>query len=235
MSGIYYPKAFPKSVVAFTTDRGCDFFFSKSTPKLTSKQKKFFVQNKIKGVENFYNIQQIHGKRVILAKKKDFNNQKSISKADALVTSDKGVALVVRTADCIPLFLFDPRNKVIALIHGGWRSIKKEIIKATIKTMRVKCQTKAKDLKVIFGPSIRSCCFEVEKKFLRNFPSQVLKKGSKYYVDLVLTAKNQLKSQGVQGRNIFDSKICTCCDHRFFSYRRGDVLSGRMASVAMLV
>ena len=232
---VRYPKVFPKQVVALTTDRKCDFFFSKSTPKLTSKQKKFFIQHKIKGVDNFYNIQQIHGKRVILANKKNFDNQKRIPKADALVTNDKGVVLAVRTADCIPLFLYDPKNKAIGLVHGGWRSIKKEIIVATIKTMCRRYKTKTKDLKVVFGPSIRACCFEVEKSFLPHFQSQALEENGKYYIDLVSVAKNQLKSLGVDEKNIFDSKICTCCDQRFFSYRRGDVSSGRMASVMMLV
>lgn len=221
-------------MVALTTDRGCDFFFSKSTPNLTHKQKMFFVRHKVKGVNNFYNIQQIHGKRVILAKKKDFNNQKSIPKADALVTNEKGVVLAVRTADCIPLFLFDPKNKALGLIHGGWRSIKKEIVAVTIKIMTVKYKTRSKDLKVAFGPSIRACCFEVEKSFLKKFPTSAVEKNGKYYVDLVSVAKKQLKGLGVQQKNIFDVKICTCCNHQFFSFRRGDTSSGRIASVAVL-
>jgi len=235
LSIVRYPKIFSKQVVALTTDRKCDFFFSESTPRLSSKQKKFFIQNQIKGINNFYNIQQIHGKRVIFANKKNFDKQKRIPKADALVTNDRGVALAVRTADCIPLFLFDPKNKAIGVIHGGWKSIKKEIIAATIKTMCYQYKTKAKDLKIAFGPSIRACCFEVEKKFLKNFPDQALGKSGKYYIDLVSIVKKQLKRLGVQQKNIFDSKMCTCCDHRFFSYRRGDVLSGRIASVMMLV
>ncbi len=234
MAIVFYLKSFPKHLSAFTTDNQCDFFFDKSTPRLSLCQKRFLARNKIKDIENLYNIQQIHGKRVVCVKKKDFNNQKQIPKADALITNDLNVALAVRTADCIPLFLFDPKHKAIGLVHGGWKSVKKEIVKSTVKEMSKKYQTNPKDLRVAFGPSVRKCCFEVKEKFSRNFPEEYFKKDNKYYVDLIAVAKKQLSCLGVQERNIFDSNICTCCDKKFFSYRRGDVASGRMVSVFML-
>ena len=95
-------------------------------------------------------------------------------------------------------------------------------------------QTPPEDLKVVLGPAIRSCCYEVGKEFLEYFPREVSAKDQHLYLDLPLVNKTQLTFWGVRTENIFDCQICTCCDPRFFSYRRDGPKAGRMVSVMML-
>lgn len=165
----------------------------------------------IKRDELFY-LDQVHGDGVIVVKKKDRKGK--IPKKDALITAEKNLPIGVFTADCLPVFLYDIKRKVIALIHAGRKGTEKEITKKTILKMKKEFRTNPKDLKVVFGPAIRSCCYEI---------------------DLIGSNINQLIQVGVNKENIFDSGICTSCrNEEFFSYRKEGKFCGRMLSVMML-
>ena len=66
------------------------------------------------------------------------------------------------------------------------------------------------------------------------FPHEIVKKENALYLDLPLVVRNQLKSTGIPKANIADCGICSCCDKRFFSYRREGIQAGRMLSVMIL-
>lgn len=100
--------------------------------------------------------------------------------------------------------------------------------------MREKFGSQAKDLFIGFGPSIRSCCLEVEKDFKSNFDFGLVKRQERVFMDLALINQRQLMDCGVSKENIFDPALCTFSDDDFFSFRQEAQAAGRMISAIML-
>jgi YfiH family protein len=184
---------------------------------------------------------QIHSGSVACVKKQDkgkgaLSADTAIPDTDGLITAEKNLPLAIFTADCLSVFFYDPRGRVIGLIHAGWRGTKEGILPNVIKVMREKYKTNPGDLYVRFGPAIRQCCYEVGREFMDFFPGSVTEKAGKFYLDLAGANKRQLLDSGVKETNIYDSLLCTSCrNDDFFSYRREGKSCGRMMSVTMLI
>ena len=145
----------------------------------------------------------------------------AIAAADALITDKRNLALGVFTADCLSIFLYDEKQKAIGIIHAGWRGSKAGIVGNTIEAMADRFDTRPVDLRVVLGPLIRSCCYEVGDEFKDFFPSTIRNKNNRLYLDLASENKNQLLNKRVRSENIYDSLICCSCrNDDFFSYRR---------------
>ena len=155
---------------------------------------------------------------------------------DALVTNKENIALVVSVADCVPVMLFDSVNKVIGVIHAGWRGTSEKITAKTIRAIKNKYGVEPENLRAYIGPSAGVCCYEVDKKIAGKFSNQaVFYKNNKIYLDLKMENMIQLSSEGVIKANIQISKQCTICDSDiFFSYRREGKKAGRMLAVICL-
>lgn len=183
---------------------------------------------------------QIHASCVRYVKEKNrgsgaLSYDTSIADTDALVTDNRNLPLAVFTADCLPIFLYDPVAPAIGLIHAGWRSSRENITAKTIRLMQERFNTKASALYLGFGPAIRSCCYEVGEDFNKILPSSIIKRNGRYYLDLVQINKKQASDLRVKENNIFDSKVCTFCrNEEFFSYRKEGKACGRTMSVIML-
>jgi YfiH family protein len=179
-------------------------------------------------------LQQVHGgKAVKIDAKTDISAE--IPGADAAVTNVKGLVLSVRTADCLPVFFYDPEHGAIGIAHAGWRSTKEKISPAVADLMRSAYRSDSSKLIVGFGPALRQCCYEVNSEFLVHFPDSVVKMAHRHYFDTVGENAGQLISAGVGSRNIYDCGICTSCRNaEFFSYRNEKDAAGRMLSVIML-
>ena len=81
---------------------------------------------------------------------------------DALITNLPGLALVVSTADCLPILIHDPVRRAVAAVHAGWRGTAKRIAARALAAMREAYGTDAGDCRAAIGPGIRRCCFEVD-------------------------------------------------------------------------
>lgn len=159
----------------------------------------------------------------------------SIDGTDALITDKRNLPLAVFTADCLSVFLFDSKNRVIGLIHAGWRGSQKNITAKVVELMREKFGTQGAHLCAGFGPAIRSCCYEVGRDFKEYFAQGVTERNNRHYLDLAQVNRKQLLDLGVEEKKIFDSKICTSCQSdEFFSYRKEGPTCGRIMSVIML-
>lgn len=94
---------------------------------------------------------------------------------DALFTRERGVLLVVQTADCIPILLADRKGRAVAAIHAGWRGTLRRIAEKTLGRMQMEFGTQAKDVIAALGPGIGQCCYEVgedvAKEFAALFPN----------------------------------------------------------------
>ena len=89
-------------------------------------------------------------------------------KGDSLITGKKGIALGILTADCAPVFIYDPINNLISALHAGWKGAFKQIISKTIKKFKIK-GSKLNDLIVVIGPCISKNNYEVKRDFLNKF------------------------------------------------------------------
>lgn len=159
----------------------------------------------------------------------------ALDATDALITNEKGLPIVIFTADCLSIFLYDPQRKAIGLVHAGWRSSKDMIVTKTINLMQDEFNVKPGNLLAGFGPAIRQCCCQVGEEFKNFFPGCVEARSNSFYLDLVGANRRQLIGLGVREANIFDPDICTYCrSDEFCSYRKEGQLSGRMMSVMML-
>jgi YfiH family protein len=93
-------------------------------------------------------------------------------RGDALITRSPGLLLAVQTADCVPIVLADPRRRVVAAIHAGWRGTLKRIVAKTLGRMRMLHGTKPADVLAALGPGIGACCYEVGPEVVQGFASQ---------------------------------------------------------------
>ncbi|MDI6758275.1 MAG: peptidoglycan editing factor PgeF [Candidatus Omnitrophota bacterium] len=190
--------------------------------------------------KNLVCAKQVHGNKVRFVTENQIgsgalNYETALDDTDALITDRRGLPLAIFTADCLPIFLYDPKTPAIGIVHAGWRSSKENIIAETIQLMQEKFLTKISSLTLAFGPAIRDCCYEVGIEFSEYFSFGLSKRNSNYYFDLAEVNKREAVNLGVREENIFDLKFCTSClRHDFFSYRREGLSTARMLSVIML-
>jgi hypothetical protein len=159
----------------------------------------------------------------------------SIPDVDGFITDKKNVPISVSTADCLSVFIYDPKTPSIGMVHSGWRSSKENIVSKAIKLMQERFNADPKNFHAGFGSSIRGCCYEVSKDFKDYFPKYLVEKNGKFYLDLAAINKEQLMNAGLKEENIFPPQVCTFCHNdEFFSYRKEGIACGRMISVMML-
>ncbi|MBN1912774.1 MAG: peptidoglycan editing factor PgeF [Candidatus Omnitrophica bacterium] len=184
--------------------------------------------------------QQVHGSNVSCVKEQDKGKgalalESAIPYTDALISDKRNVPLAVFTADCLPIFLYEPKRGMIGLVHAGWRSSKERIASKAVGLMRQKFGIDKESIRAFLGPAIRSCCYEVGREFFDFFPGQVIKKDGRFYLDLVRANIEELEGAGVPQDNILDTGVCTCCGNdNFFSFRKEGPSCGRMMAVIML-
>ncbi|MBI2608591.1 MAG: peptidoglycan editing factor PgeF [Deltaproteobacteria bacterium] len=168
-------------------------------------------------------VKQVHGGEVrILKFRSEIQGFRKIE-CDGIITQEPGVIVAIRTADCIPLLLFDAPTKTVAAVHGGWRSCTQKIVVRAISMMEKEMGVEPQNLKVALGPGICPRCFEVGPdvivRFERDFYTR--KNEDKFLVDLYEAHKAQLLSSGVLVENIETLRYCTFHqENSFFSYRR---------------
>ena len=147
---------------------------------------------------------------------------------DALIENTPGIAIGVKTADCVPILLADPAHRVIAAVHAGWRGTAASIVQATIRAMGREFGTRPEDVHAAIGPSIGGCCFEVGPEVAREFG--VIATG-RVHLDLRGMNAKQLESAGLLSANISVAEECTKCrPAEYHSYRRDKEAAGRMIS-----
>lgn len=189
------------------------------------------------GIEpvNYATIRQVHGSQVICVSTPSGPEDERIPEADGLITNKKGLALVIRTADCAPVFFLDMENSAVGIAHAGWRGAKSGILRQTLEMMRRQFQTRTSKLRVGIGPTICESCYEVGPEFLDYFPDFVNLKHGQYHCNLTRIIMKQLNDIGISRDSIHVSGFCTACAaDQFFSARREGTETGRLISAIIL-
>jgi YfiH family protein len=163
---------------------------------------------------------------------------------DALITNINGVCLAVQTADCVPILLFDPVQKVISAVHAGWRGTVDKLAIKTVEKMVREFGCQAEDIKAGIGPSIYKYAYEVGKdvisQVIEEFPnykallSPSVRDGKAFF-DLWEANHTLLAESGITPGNIELMGMCTYeLDQLFFSARREGADTGRIVSCLMM-
>jgi len=190
---------------------------------------------------------QTHSNRVYRVMESDrglgsIDRQTAIPDTDALVTHVRHTCIVVQVADCVPVMLFDPVERVIAVIHSGWRGTASGIVSETIRSMQENYGCKPSDMLAAIGPSIRGCCYQVGDDVYEAFDDWnstrekiFLYRNNQLLLDLAVANRLLLLNQGVENQNIATTAYCTCCNPEyFFSSRYGKGDTGRFIAGMML-
>lgn len=165
--------------------------------------------------------------------------------ADAYVTNERGAALTIFMADCVPILFLDPKKRVIAACHSGWRGTVQRIGEKTLHVMKERFSCDEKDVLCAIGPSIGPCCFEVDYPVVEEFEASfdflpsaqyIIEMGcGKYNIDLWTANKELLMHAGVPKENISMLCECTCCSEEYFSHRRNGDKRGSLAAIIELI
>lgn len=148
------------------------------------------------------------------------------TEADAQFTTDKDVALVVRTADCVPALVYNTETGLILAVHAGWRGVENKILLKSLKYLNLN-----KNLNVYVGPHILQKSFQVDlevKNKLQPRSDQFYEKDNKFYIDLKSILTQQI--QTFAEFHIDSLDMDTQTDTRFNSFRRDKENSGRNLS-----
>jgi YfiH family protein len=174
---------------------------------------------------------------------------------DAQWSQTPGLAIGVRTADCVPILLYDRGTRAVAAIHAGWRGVENQIVLETLLRLQQagSFSGNATDLIAFIGPHIEAQSLEVgpdvadrlEQSYRTvlhhdwpGFPATALlapgQPGQKFRVDLLTIVKAQLRSKGYLTANIIVDSIDTFCSPQHESFRRDGARSGRQLSFIAL-
>lgn len=208
---IVVPPSLPRGVAVFCTTR--DYPGAIVASDLTR-----FVHGRFGLETSLTTCRQVHSATVVRAQTE--GEWRECDSCDALWSSDRGVALGIKVADCLPVALADLSNAVVANVHSGWRGAVQGITAETLNAVERGAGFDAKSAHAWLGPSIRVCCFEVGEEVAAQFDERYVdRKGAKPHVDLVAFTVDVLRSRGIA--MISDSGLCTRCpDSIFHSYRR---------------
>ncbi len=159
-----------------------------------------------------------------------------VGESDAMITNIPNIGIIVSTADCGNIYIYDQSKKVIAGIHSGWRGTQKRIVEKTIIKMKEHFGSNPSDFVVYIGPAISKKHFEVKEDVAELFDEQyVFYRDGKIYVDLIKMNYDMIVGQGVQKKNVQKSNLCSYNEDKLFhSYRRDGKFSGRAFGLIVL-
>jgi polyphenol oxidase len=183
---------------------------------------------------NIVQSQQVHGASIASIEGLCSVND-PITGCDAISTDSFSVCLAVRTADCLPIFIFDQVKNIVGIAHAGWRGLSKKLPAKLVVFLQNRYSCKPADLYALIGPAIRSCCYSVGKEFEKDFDGFLSEKQGRLVCDLIGNAAWQLISAGVLKSKIIDSGECTQCNQeQWISYRASPRTQDRLVSFAAL-
>ncbi|MGL5955365.1 MAG: polyphenol oxidase family protein [Brevinema sp.] len=154
----------------------------------------------------------------------NLNHDDLFSVSDALITNQVSQLIAVTTADCIPVFIYDPKTHSIGIVHSGRRGLKQKITLNTIKKMIDDFRIDPRTLLIQIGPHICSNCYEVGAEILAEFQISP----TTQYLPMEEILIKDLQSFNISLEHIRKSPYCTLCSKDaqgnplFFSHRRKD-------------
>ena len=199
--------------------------------------------------DRFVTPNQVHGCRVVAVRRGIDDAslaalQVTRPNADAIISDDRSVGLVVRAADCVPLLIADRRLGAVAAVHAGWRGTAARVVSATVHALEREFGSRPADLTAVIGPAIGVCCYEVGSDVVDAFAAAGHERSlidrwfllppadRRLRLDVPGANRDQLILAGVPEEHIHVSGLCTAMHLDVLtSYRAEKELAGRIAGV----
>lgn len=217
-------------------------FSDRTTQEKSKTSEKDFLRMLGIPEESLITMNQIHSSQCIKILKSELRKAKG-AHGDSMITSDPGIALGVRTADCYPLLMFDDEKKVISCIHAGWRGLSKRILDSCLDLMIKDFSCRPASILTAIGPGIEKCCYAVKEDVIEAFEASHISvhpfleraEDRSFHLDLKGLIVEQLTTRGLLQSQIYPVPFCTFCSGLPLpSYRREGKVAGRALSVIML-
>ncbi|MBI4372104.1 MAG: polyphenol oxidase family protein [Candidatus Omnitrophica bacterium] len=229
-----------KAIAGFSTRRYRVNFTPESRNSITIAHRKAFCDSIGVPFDHVVCLEQVHGANIVRlgageGGKGTRSNADVIKGTDAALTDEPGITLAIRSADCVPLFFLDARHRAIGMAHIGWRGASERLASKVVQAFRRQFLSKPNDLIIGIGPTIRSCCYEVGSEFRDVFGHFIVKREAGFYFDLVGWVLEELRSEGIEAKQVRDSLFCTSClNDEFPSYRKESTNVRHMWSILSL-
>lgn len=180
---------------------------------------------------------QVHGSDIYM-QKEPLTGDLEVQNYDALITNQKGVALMTQHADCQAVLLYDSVACVIAAVHNGWKGSVQNILSRVVGQMVREYKSQPAHIQAMISPSLGPCCAEFvhyQKELPEDFWQFQVKEN---HFDFWQISTKQLMDEGLLPENIALSGQCTACSGKYFSYRKAvrttGGVTGRNGSVIVL-
>jgi hypothetical protein len=183
-------------------------------------------------------MSQIHSDTIITID--DTHRFDTPPQCDALMTNRLNTPIMVMSADCTPILIYDPIHNAIGAVHAGRKGALNEILPKTLHTMKQVFGTHINDVKIVLGPSIHGCCYEVNENILNEviemgYKDAIRRENKRVFLDVNTILLLQLQTLGVEEESIEVIEHCTSCNcDTYFSYRADAQHTGRIAGVIIL-
>jgi YfiH family protein len=237
---LWVPEGNGNAVLAFSTRRGGisrppydSLNVGKSTadePRAVEENRRRILATLGLDIARLATAGQVHGADI-----REVEDAGLHSRVDGLLTRRPGLAIVVTTADCLPILLVAPG--VVAAVHCGWRGAAAGIARAAVAAVCRAGAVGPDRVTAHLGPCIRSCCYEVGAEVAARFePEARIPVGDRLHLDIPAATRIELARAGVPEAAIHEVEACTSCEAQwFFSHRRDRGTTGRHWAVAALV
>jgi hypothetical protein len=240
--------SFPDVTAVFTTRHGGVSGFPYTSANLA-----FHVGDKVRHVlanhdalaqtlgyerNRLIHMRQIHSDRIVIVK--DDLAFDTPPECDALITNLTNTPLMVMSADCTGILIYDPIQKAIAAVHAGRAGALNAILPKTIMAMEKEFGSEQRYLHILLGPSIGGCCYEINEAIAKEteekgYPSALRREDGKVFLEVNAILLQQLEKLSIHPKQIDVIGECTSCKREeYFSYRADERHTGRIAGVIIL-
>ena len=213
--------------------RSHPYFFNMSLSVQDSREKvlenrRYFFKRLGLSESNIAMQKQVHGDTIIF-----IGEGGNCGESDAMITDRPNLGLVISSADCPVIFLFDNKKKVIAAVHSGWRGTENKILLKVLTKLVQDFNSNPNNIAAYIAPSISQKHYEVGEEVASLFDEKYsIKKNAKYLLDLQSINRDIMLKFGLLKKNIQVSSLCSYeIKDLLHSYRRDGIVSGRAFGV----
>jgi YfiH family protein len=187
-----------------------------------------------------YDVWQVHGVNVEIAEAPRAQETQPVQ-ADTILSNTPGITLMMRFADCVPIFLHDPVRKVVGIAHAGWMGTVRGTVKSAVEAMQERFGCKPKDIRAGIGPSIGPDHYEIGADVISQVRQAFGTEASgllKEYpggIHFDLWAANSLWLNKAGVKQVEPAGICTACHTEdWYSHRAEHGRTGRFGAIIAL-
>lgn len=212
-----------------------------------------FAQNVGFDAHNIVSLPQVHSDRIFSVTRDNCGQgyyvREGTDSGDGYVTTERGVVLGIKTADCVPILFEAKKNeRVVAIgaVHAGWRGTVAGIAAKCVDRLKAIAGVDASDITAAIGPCIHKCCYEVSRDVYdavkRELGAEVAHKfvipngkDGKYICDLAMINRELLLCCGLDAEHVDVIDECTCClPEKYYSHRYSNGVRGTMLNVIFM-